>query len=438
MAEISSLGAPIKEAYEGQDNTNAFTDLEKSKLTGIAAQATKNASDADLRDRSTHTGTQTASTISDLTSVVGGMSDKVRASSTDETTGFLDEKIDGITTVVENNKLVVKDIDGLTIGVSDINNFLSGTDGNIQNQLNDISDTIVNIAGGMTWLGKVETCAELSSVSVMQNGSVILVLADESRAGGRSLYVYSGDLGAWDFIGEFTFTDSFIALGDTPGNYTAHDGNFAKVDETNEKLIFDDVAWSDIQDKPSSVVSDIDLAVGQRNEHSNKSVLDKLGEDGEGNPTFNGEVLGGGTQPSVQKQYLNVSRSTNQTNARTNDPVLFNDVHAINGITYNQLNGQFTLEAGKVYDITVVLKLADFISWAPFEVYNASFGYSMFPKTRLIASPQTSNFGSSGVLSLIIAPLETAQFFVRFGTLGTNENGVTVERYESSLKIVEI
>lgn len=35
MAEITTLGAPIKTAYEGQPNTNAFTDAEKTKLAGL-------------------------------------------------------------------------------------------------------------------------------------------------------------------------------------------------------------------------------------------------------------------------------------------------------------------------------------------------------------------------------------------------------------------
>lgn len=48
------------------------------KLALIAAEATKNATDAALRDRSTHTGTQKAETISDFTAaaeaVIGGAS----------------------------------------------------------------------------------------------------------------------------------------------------------------------------------------------------------------------------------------------------------------------------------------------------------------------------------------------------------------------------
>lgn len=271
-------------------NTEIYTTAEKAKLGGIETGATKNATDSNLRDRSTHTGTQTADTISDLP----GMLNKVKASETDVSPSFLDGKTDGTTIVIESNKLVVKDIDGLTIGITDLNSILSGTDGNIQNQLNDLTDTIINISGGMTWLGKIETFAELSNITTMQNGSVVLVLADESRGGGRNLYVYSESLGLWDFIGGFTFSDSFIALQDTPGNYTGHDGKVVRVDEANEKVIFDNVRWAEIQNKPSSMVLDIDLSVNQRHEHTNKTTLDKFGENEEGEPTFDGVEIGGG------------------------------------------------------------------------------------------------------------------------------------------------
>ncbi len=39
MAELSTLGAVIKAAYEGEENTNAFTDALQNKLNGIAAGA---------------------------------------------------------------------------------------------------------------------------------------------------------------------------------------------------------------------------------------------------------------------------------------------------------------------------------------------------------------------------------------------------------------
>ncbi len=48
----------------------AMTPAERTKLSGVATGATANASDAQLRDRSTHTGTQAAASIADLTEAV--------------------------------------------------------------------------------------------------------------------------------------------------------------------------------------------------------------------------------------------------------------------------------------------------------------------------------------------------------------------------------
>jgi len=50
----------------------SFTTPEKTKLSGVASGATANASDAQLRDRSTHTGTQLSTTISDFVTAVSG------------------------------------------------------------------------------------------------------------------------------------------------------------------------------------------------------------------------------------------------------------------------------------------------------------------------------------------------------------------------------
>lgn len=52
------------------DSTGVLSSADKNKLNGIAAGATANATDAQLRDRSTHTGTQLAATISDLSEAV--------------------------------------------------------------------------------------------------------------------------------------------------------------------------------------------------------------------------------------------------------------------------------------------------------------------------------------------------------------------------------
>jgi hypothetical protein len=51
------------------NTTASFTTAQEAKLAGIAAGATANAADSALRDRSTHTGTQAASTITGLATV---------------------------------------------------------------------------------------------------------------------------------------------------------------------------------------------------------------------------------------------------------------------------------------------------------------------------------------------------------------------------------
>lgn len=51
-------------------NASLMLPADKTKLDGIATGATANSTDAQLRDRSTHTGTQLASTISDFASTV--------------------------------------------------------------------------------------------------------------------------------------------------------------------------------------------------------------------------------------------------------------------------------------------------------------------------------------------------------------------------------
>lgn len=50
-------------------NGTALTSTERTKLAGVANGATANGTDAQLRDRSTHTGTQTASTVTGLAAV---------------------------------------------------------------------------------------------------------------------------------------------------------------------------------------------------------------------------------------------------------------------------------------------------------------------------------------------------------------------------------
>src|SRR5690606_32517826 len=132
---------------------------------------------------------------------------------------FLANKVDNVTVRVEGNELKVVSVEGLTVAVADISEWLSGTTGNIQTQIDGINDSLVALTAGMRYIGKFETKADLQAGAEKEGGDLAVVLADETRGDGRSIYVYRDDVGAWDFIGEFTFSDEFTALKDTPTSY---------------------------------------------------------------------------------------------------------------------------------------------------------------------------------------------------------------------------
>lgn len=73
-AEADVLIDAKQDAEAGKGlSTNDFTDAYKDKLDVVEAGATANASDADLRDRTTHTGVQAQATISGLTEDLSGI-----------------------------------------------------------------------------------------------------------------------------------------------------------------------------------------------------------------------------------------------------------------------------------------------------------------------------------------------------------------------------
>jgi len=278
---------------------------------------------------------------------------KVMAHADDEP-AYLDSKVDNVTAVVEGNELKVKSIDGLTIGVASINSWLSGTEDNIQMQIDSINDSLVALSSGMRYMGKFETYADLQAVTTMDGGDLAVVLADESHGGGRSMYVYRDDLGVWDFIGEFTFSDEFTALKDTPTSYAGADGKVVKV--AGERLVFDDVDYGDITNKPTSTITQIDDAVAKRHEHNNADDLAKLGVNERGELTINGVVYAPKSDQRT-KQYLYARRTESEQPLTAGTTCIFNRKYSGEGIAYDVNSGIFTLEAGKTYRIFVTASM---------------------------------------------------------------------------------
>lgn len=69
-AKISSVAAISADKLADGTSLKVMTAAERTKLTGVAEGATANAADSALRDRSTHTGSQSAATIDDFAEAV--------------------------------------------------------------------------------------------------------------------------------------------------------------------------------------------------------------------------------------------------------------------------------------------------------------------------------------------------------------------------------
>jgi hypothetical protein len=106
----ASLNEAVKLRYEANADTNAFTDAEKAKLAGVAAGATLNATDAALRDRATHTGTQPIATVSGLQAALDGKADAVHGHILADVTG-LQTALDGKAAAAHGH--AIADVTGL-------------------------------------------------------------------------------------------------------------------------------------------------------------------------------------------------------------------------------------------------------------------------------------------------------------------------------------
>lgn len=347
----------------------------------------------------------------------------------------LDACVDGVTVVLENGELVAKTLDGLLIGVSQVNDWLSGTQENIQVQINGLGDKLMTVTSGMSFQGKVETYQDLTQITNLRNGNLVVVLADESRSGGRSMYVYSEDLGAWEFIGEFVFSDEFIELQDTPASFSGSDGKVVKVDESNGQLVFSDVDYAELKNKPSSSITQIDDAVAKKHSHSNADILNRLGIDEEGRLTIDGVAYVPDSKvdpPEIpKKQHLHAGRSVEDQTLSSGSTLVF-DRLVSGDIHLDRETGVFTLEGGKEYRVTFSTSM---ITSGYVICYLVDSSNTMVPNGRAIWTSHTATYheSSSGPLDVIVRPSKTEGYSV----LASSVVGATKNRAAYASLIVQ-
>lgn len=83
--------------------------------------------------------------------------------------------------------------------------------------------------------------------------------------------------------------DSTVKAG---GAFYLHDGNaWVKIAEAESMDLT--MTWDGLTGKPNVSVTQLETAANQAHTHSNKSELDKIGQDGQGNLTYDGKAVGG-------------------------------------------------------------------------------------------------------------------------------------------------
>ena len=83
--------------------------------------------------------------------------------------------------------------------------------------------------------------------------------------------------------------DSTVKVGGASYLYNTGNSTWTKISESESLDV--SLTWAGIVGKPNSSVSAIDLAVTNSHTHSNKQILDKVGEDSNGSLMYNNKIV---------------------------------------------------------------------------------------------------------------------------------------------------
>ena len=133
------------------------------------------------------------------------------------------------------------------------------------------------------------------------NKADIQAMIDASvAAAGAASAVFTADIAARDALAPasnvFAYVsdatgDATVVSGGATYLYNTGNGTWTKISEWESMDLV--VQWASIQGRPTSLAADIDDAVAKRHTHANKTQLDKIDED------VNGNLIYGGTRPKI-------------------------------------------------------------------------------------------------------------------------------------------
>lgn len=142
-----------------------------------------------------------------------------------------------------------------------ITNINATSSPGLYNDINNLINTAVAGIGpsGVNNLHVVDTITERDALNPTENIIVLVTdaTADTTITAGGATYVYDVEKTTWKKIGETESMDLILS-------------------------------WNNINGRPTSAVDDIDDAVTKRHTHENNALLDKVGEDENGDFTYGG------------------------------------------------------------------------------------------------------------------------------------------------------
>ena len=153
----------------------------------------------------------------------------------------------------------------VTSGADKLELYITNNDGSLARRIINEEDVqeLINAAalGGANTLEIVADIAARDALSLSAN--MIVLVLDASA-------------------------DSTVASGGATYAYRHSDTTFTKIGEHESMDIT--LNWANIQGRPSSSAAAIDGAVANSHTHSNKTQIDKIGEDGDGHLTYDGNL----------------------------------------------------------------------------------------------------------------------------------------------------